>query len=529
MWSSDEYTEEVGAFDDVFAFFVNGSDAALVPGTNVPVSVNTINNGNSVDPSIPVSNPQYFIDNDIQYPSTAPLNTEMDGLTVVLSVTVPVNQGVTNHIKLAIADTGDHIYDSNVFLANGSINSSPLDLSVGTLAFGNQALNTTSPPQMVTITNAGSSTVDISSITASSNYADTTTCGETIAAQGTCTISVTFTPTATGFIQGVLSVTSNANGPNTVQSVSLSGTGVNPLTITLPASVTFPATPINTTSSPMAVTVLNNTSSVANLVITNAGSATPFAISGGTCVNGQPGLAPGASCTYQLTFTPTTTTPSSGSFALTDNATGSPQSVALSGTTATQTVSVSVTPTTLTFPATPLNTASSPMSVTVKNTSTGGGTVSFTNISTSAPFAVTGGTCSTDSEPLPAGQSCTIAITFTPTGTSPSSGTLTIADNAGNSPQSVQLRGTTQSQAITVSVTPTSLTFPATPVNMTSSPMTVTVLNTSTSSTANVEFSSITATRPLRRQRRDLPGGLAGPWSDVRGQCHLHAHRHVAQ
>ena len=140
VFASDEYTEHVGFFDDVFGFFVNGTNAALIPGTNTPVSVNTINNGNSGDANIPVSNSQLFIDNDVQFPTAAPLDTEMDGMTVVLSVQVPVNAGVTNHIKLAIADTGDHVVDSNVFMSAGSLNSSPLSVSPGTLAFGNEAV-----------------------------------------------------------------------------------------------------------------------------------------------------------------------------------------------------------------------------------------------------------------------------------------------------------------------------------------------------------------------------------------------------
>jgi trimeric autotransporter adhesin len=446
VFASDEYTEEVGFYDDVFGFFVNGANAALIPGTTTPVSVNTINNGNSQDSAIPISNPQYFIDNDIQYPSTAPINTEMDGLTVVLSVTVPVNQGVTNHIKLAIADTGDHIYDSNVFLASGSINSSPLDFSVGTLAFGNQAINTISPAQIVTITNSGSSAVSISSIAASSGYAETNTCGESIAAQGTCTVSVTFTPTATGFDQGDLNVTSSANGPGTLQSVGLSGTGVNPLTITLPASVTFPATPINTTSSPMTVTVQNNTSSVASFVLTSFTTSTPFAVSGGTCVDGQPGIAKGVSCTIELTFTPTSISPSSGSLVLVDNAAGSPQSVALSGTTGTQSITITVSPQSVTFPPTPVNTTSSPMTVTVMNTSASStANVEFSSVTATGPFAVSGGTCPVDL--LAPGQTCAINVTFTPTGKSASSGTLTLSDNATGSPQTVSLSGTTQTAA----------------------------------------------------------------------------------
>ena len=496
VFASDEYNEEVGFFDDVFGLFVNGANAALLPGTNTAVSVNTVNDGDSRDSSIPISNPQFFINNDFQFPTAAPLDTEMDGMTVVLTVNVAVNAGVTNHIKLAIADTGDHVFDSNVFIAAGSLNSSPLRLSVGTLAFGNEAVGATSPPQTVSLTNGGASAVAIASITASAGYTDTTTCGASLAANQSCNVSVSFAPTGAGAVQGLLTVTSNANGPNTVQTVSLSGTGVTPLTITLPASVTFPAQAQNTTSAPMTVTVLNNSTSAANAVLTSATTTGPFAVAGGTCPAGGTGIAPNTSCTILVTFTPTGTAPSSGTLVFEDNATGNPQTVTLSGTTAAQSITVTFTPPSLTFPAQAQNTTSAPMTVTVKNTSTSATNVTFSNISTTGPFAVSGGTCSTTGPGIAQNATCTITVTFTPTGTAPSSGNLSVTDNAAGSPQLVPLSGTTTPPAISVTFTPPSLTFPATVQNVTSAPMTVTVKNTSNTAT-NVTFSAISTTGPF--------------------------------
>jgi hypothetical protein len=124
VFSSDEYNQYIGSFNDVFGFFLNGVNVALVPGTGTPVAVNTINN---------CTNPAYFIDNSggqsngvcsITKPS-AGLNTTMWGLTTVLSVTAAVNPGVTNHIKLAIADVGDCNLDSDVFIQANSFTSGP--------------------------------------------------------------------------------------------------------------------------------------------------------------------------------------------------------------------------------------------------------------------------------------------------------------------------------------------------------------------------------------------------------------------
>lgn len=113
VFGSDEYNEYVGSeFNDVFAFFVNGTNCATVGG--LPVSINTINGGNPYG-SEPSSRPELYRNNDPSDPS-AMLDTEMDGLTVVLTCEAAVAQGQTNHIKLAIADASDSSFDSDVFL-----------------------------------------------------------------------------------------------------------------------------------------------------------------------------------------------------------------------------------------------------------------------------------------------------------------------------------------------------------------------------------------------------------------------------
>lgn len=100
VFSSEEYNEYVGDFNDVFAFYVNGQNCATVGGQ--PVSVNTINND---------SNSALYVDN-----TDGHLDTQMDGLTVVLTCTAMVNPGQTNTMQFMIADAGDGILDSHVFL-----------------------------------------------------------------------------------------------------------------------------------------------------------------------------------------------------------------------------------------------------------------------------------------------------------------------------------------------------------------------------------------------------------------------------
>ena len=134
VFASDEYNEFVNTqFNDVFAFYINGANCALVPNTSTPITINTINNGNPFG-TPPVSNPTLYRNNDFQVPDPVPFDTEMDGLTVTLTCLAAVNAGVNNHIKLAIADASDEVYDSVVFLqANSLVGSGPGDTDCNSL------------------------------------------------------------------------------------------------------------------------------------------------------------------------------------------------------------------------------------------------------------------------------------------------------------------------------------------------------------------------------------------------------------
>ena len=127
VFSSDEYNEYVNTeYNDAFGFFVNGQNIALIPTTTTPVAINNVNCGGPIYGTDP-SNCLYYINNDLD-DSGGLINTEMDGLTVVFTATASVNPGVVNHIKLAIADAGDYLLDSNVFIEAESFVSPQLTL-----------------------------------------------------------------------------------------------------------------------------------------------------------------------------------------------------------------------------------------------------------------------------------------------------------------------------------------------------------------------------------------------------------------
>ena len=144
VFASDEYNEYVNSpFNDVFAFFINGVNCAQTVG-GLPVSINTINNGNPYG-TLPNSHPELYRNNDLQDGGGA-IDTEMDGLTVVLTCEAAVIPNATNHIKLAIADGSDHVLDSNVFLRAGSFSTTPPpDLGIRGRMTGGGSVRPTGP------------------------------------------------------------------------------------------------------------------------------------------------------------------------------------------------------------------------------------------------------------------------------------------------------------------------------------------------------------------------------------------------
>src|SRR5581483_2296196 len=106
--------------------------------------------------------------------------------------------------------------------------------------FGTVATGSSSPAQTVTVTNTGSASAPVSSVTTSGDFSQTNTCGSSIPAGGSCTVSVTFRPTATGSRTGSLSITASG----ITNTVPLSGTGVapGPILSPNPSSLAFAGT-----------------------------------------------------------------------------------------------------------------------------------------------------------------------------------------------------------------------------------------------------------------------------------------------
>lgn len=142
VFASEEYPEWVCTqFNDVFGFFISGPNPAggnyssmniaKVPNSNLPVAINTINPGVSGPYGIP-ANCQSLSYSSLFRSNLSPVvdsNIVYDGMTVVLTAVASVIPCQTYHLKLAVADVSDRIYDSGVFIEANSITSIPITIT----------------------------------------------------------------------------------------------------------------------------------------------------------------------------------------------------------------------------------------------------------------------------------------------------------------------------------------------------------------------------------------------------------------
>jgi hypothetical protein len=298
------------------------------------------------------------------------------------------------------------------------------------LTFFPQLVSSTSDAETVVLSNSGTGPLTITKTAASGDFSQTNNCGSSVAAGMSCTISVSFTPQATGTRTGMLVVTDNdASGSQTVH---LSGTGTSTApTVTIsPASLVFPAQLLKTKSAVQTVTVTNSGKT--------AVAISGFATSGDfsqthTCSSS---IAAGKYCTITVAFTPTATGTRTGS--LTFTLPSGLQTVTLSGTGTPKgtTEGLTVSPTSLAFGYVAL-TDSPSQTVTVTNNdgvSVGIGSIGIIGSTTFTKTTTCGST-------LAAAATCTISVTFTPTALVAYSATLNVTESAGAVHQ-VSLSGT---------------------------------------------------------------------------------------
>jgi len=201
--------------------------------------------------------------------------------------------------------------------------------SSGGLAFGNQKVGVTSARQTITLSNAGGSTLNISSIGVSGanggDFGQHNNCGVKLLPNTNCNINVNFTPAALGARSAAVVVTDDAVG--SPHSVGLTGTGGTGSARVTPSSVAFGGAVINTMSAPKTFTLLNN--GTLPIIVSRVTTTGPFAVQTSGCT-GE--LDPGLSCTVAVVFAPTQLGTFTGTLVFTDDASNSPQTANMSGT-----------------------------------------------------------------------------------------------------------------------------------------------------------------------------------------------------
>jgi hypothetical protein len=301
-------------------------------------------------------------------------------------------------------------------------------LSNSTLGFGDQQIGITSPAQTVTLTNNQSIALNINSISVSGNFAQTNTCGASLAANASCNIQVTFTPTATGTRSGMLTVKDNAN--SSPQTASLTGTGVVSVLALAPGSFSFAPQVAGTTSSAQSTTVTNigGTAFTISSVVASGDYAQSNTCSGAT-------LQPNGTCTINVTFSPSLTGSIAGEITINNSLPTTPSLVGVSGT---GVPPISLSPSTMSFGTVAVGSTSSSHTVTLTNN--GSSSLNLT-VSASGNFNAVGNGSKPCGATLAAASQCTVGVTFSPTALGSIRGGLTVTYNGSYSPQVVSLSG----------------------------------------------------------------------------------------
>ena len=232
----------------------------------------------------------------------------------------------------AIADFND---DGRLDLAvtNGTVgtvsiltqdNGSTASLSAKTLTFPTQLVNTVSDPQIVTLTNTGTSAIKVTNVSVSPNFSELTNCG-TVQPGKTCKIGAFLTPTIPGSITGYMAITDNAGG--SPQLLNLFGTGT--VVSLSPASVNFGSVKVGALSAPQTVTVTNTGNGKVTLAGIGIGGANAKNFME---VNACPQQLPaGTSCNISVYFRPSAAGVRKGVLGV-KTGMGNPQTVPLTGT-----------------------------------------------------------------------------------------------------------------------------------------------------------------------------------------------------
>ena len=402
----------------------------------------------------------------------------LDGVDEVMTLFMDPPSGVNPSPDLFVAGYGLSGVVSDPFLTGSSLTSyatqegsqeyapffykialGPIDcltVSPASLTFPSQELGTTSPALSSSVTNSCTSAVSIPEIVASAGYNESDGCVPELSAGASCNVNVTFEPTALSTAasptNGTIAV--NVTGYTTPLDVSVSGVGVSATTPTAfvsPQNLAFSPQIEGTVSAPVLVAVTNTGSTTLTyygqaLVSTSTQPSAAFKVSTSIANGCGTSLVKGATCYFQVTFAPTTTTAlyiagSSYTQTVTIGGPTTPLTMNLTGSYTPPAPIASLSAGSISYPATEEGVSSGPMTVTLTNT--GSATLNIASITlggTNAGSFLLTGSCAAGGTVVAQGN-CSVGATFKPGATGPLQGYITIADNASPTTQTVTLTG----------------------------------------------------------------------------------------
>jgi len=347
--------------------------------------------------------------------------------TFSLSTTTAVPPGTYQVTVLANGGSTTRALSTFLVIPQTSLRFSPsMTLNFGTITVGQK-----SAPQVLTIANFGTKSVTNLAIgTAPAGFSYTKTCGSSLAAGKSCTVTITFAPNGGSSYHSPLTITDS--DPTSPQTVTLTGQG-NPVAMLSFSTHLLAFNMVVWNTAAMMSSVVTNTGSVpatfGSFTFSGTG-AQYYALTSNTCTGG---LNPGDMCTLTVSFTPEELTATSATLTIVDNVLAGQSVITTSGTGKT---SITVSPKTLLFGTHKVGTnttktvtftnAGNPLAVAISITGKNPGDFSYT---TTCPATVAKG-------------SCTVSVTFTPQAQTADSANLEFNDGDPTSPQIVTMTGT---------------------------------------------------------------------------------------
>jgi len=448
-----------------------GSISIIITVTPSSVDFGTVTVGQTRDTTITISNAPG---------SSGPLNGSTSvsgaGFSIISGGgSFSLLPGQSHTVTVRFAPTQATSYSGTLSITHNATNTGT-PITVPLSGAGGSIIITVTPSSVdfgtVTVGQTRDTTITISNAPGSSGPLNGSTSGAGFSISGggsfslppgqSHTVTVRFAPTVTASYSGTLSITHNATNTGSPILVPLSGTGANTVTIMVtPSSLTFGTVTVGEIRD-TTITISNATGSSGPLEGSTSVSGSGFSIVTG---GGSFSLQPGQSRTVIVRFAPTQVIPYSGALSITHNATntGSPIPVPLSGT-GVNAITITVTPSSVAFGTVTVGQIRD-TTITISNvTGSSGPLDGSTSVSGSGFSIVSGGGAFS----LSPGQSQIVSVRFAPSNAVPYSGGVTITHNGtnANNPITVPLSGT-GTNAITVTVTPSSIAFGAVTVGQT--------------------------------------------------------------